>query len=116
MKKIKIIIISVALLTASSMSYATEIMNTKITMIMMDKKYAHQVYIKTSVPHESGAPECHRSPWSYVLKMDSELGKSMYSLLLSAYMFGKPINLIGNDTCAAHSSIGIEDLRRIELP
>ncbi|NRD72030.1 hypothetical protein HQQ94_01980 [Shewanella sp. VB17] len=113
MKKIKKYMLSVIVLTASSMSNATTIVNTKITMLKTDKKYSHHVYIKTSVPHEAGAPECHSSPWSYVLEMDSELSKSMHSLLLSAYMSGKPISLTGNDTCTAHSTI--EDLRRIEF-
>ncbi|MGD1336373.1 hypothetical protein ACP6H1_28785 [Vibrio harveyi] len=107
------ITISCLLFFCVSASHATEIYTTKITTLMLDKKYAHQVYIKTSKPHVSGSPECHASSWSFVLKIDTDQSETMYSVLLAAYMAGKTVNLIGSDTCNSHN--GIEDLRRIEI-
>ncbi|MCR9577116.1 hypothetical protein NB501_16815 [Vibrio alginolyticus] len=108
--------ILVVLLFTTHASNAGEIIDTKITSLMFDKQYSHQVYIKTSKQHDSGSKaDCQNSVWSFVLKLDSEQAKSMYSMLLAAHMAGKSVTLAGTGRCDAHRSHTIEDLRRVEL-
>lgn len=97
----------------TSVSNASGIASTKITSLMLDQQYPNQVFIKTSKPREAGSPDCQNSTWSYVLRLDNEKAKTMYSMLLAAHMAGKPVSLDGTGNCTSYRSV--EDLRRIEL-
>jgi hypothetical protein len=101
------------LLFTTSVTNASGIASTKITNLMLDQQYPNQVFIKTSKPRVAGSPDCHNSSWSYVLRLDNEKAKTMYSMLLAAHMAGKPVSLDGTGSCKSYQSV--EDLRRIEL-
>ncbi|MDK9758601.1 hypothetical protein KIV40_25225 [Vibrio sp. D173a] len=102
------------LLFTTSVTNASGIASTKITSLMLDQLYPNQVFIKTSKPHVAGSPDCHsNSTWSYVLRLDNEKAKTMYSMLLAAHMAGKPVSLVGTGSCTSFEIV--EDLRRIEL-
>ncbi len=97
---------------ASSVSLAGEVSNTTITKLMIDTNHGDKVFIKTE-KEPTARPTCHSSSWSFVLPLDNELYKNMYSMLLAAQTAGKSIELKGrNQTCSVHE--GIETLRRIE--
>ncbi len=86
-----------------------------IDQMMIDESYGGVIFIRAMGEAES-QPECSGSngQWDYVLPLKSELQKdTMTSFLLSAYMAGKRVQLIGNGTCDSFSSI--ETLRRVEF-
>lgn len=100
-------------LVLSSNSQAATILNTKITLLMIDKQYPNKVFIKASRPHNYKSPRCISSSWSFVLKIKNSFDKNMYEALLAAKINDSEVNLTGNKTCKIHK--GVEDLRRIEI-
>jgi len=115
MKKMGLII---ALIFSASLQ-ASEIANTKITKLMIDKNHnlGMAVFIKTDgVANRTLGLGCHDNvSWDYVLDISEEYGKQMYSMLLTARASQKDIKLVGvnQSTCDVYSNI--ETLRRVEL-
>ena len=102
-----------ALLSASFFVNAGKTNNAIIDQLMVDEEYG-MVFIR-AIGDTENQPECSgNGQWSYVLPLNSEIQKgTMTSFLLSAYMGGKRIQLIGKNSCDTFSSI--ETLKRIEF-
>ncbi|QDO85850.1 hypothetical protein FM037_24550 [Shewanella psychropiezotolerans] len=97
---------------ACSTVFASEIVDTTITRLMMDSTYGQKVFIKTAgvVTRDN----CHSTAtWDYVLSTDSEFGKQVYAQLLTAYAAKKKLKLVGSGVCIVNGSI--EGLKRLEL-
>ncbi len=110
----KRIIVLIVFNLIASVSYGSEIDNTKITRTMMDERYGQLLFIQVEHAPSRDSSHCHSNgTWDYVLSTESELGKQMFSQLLSAYAASKKIKLFGKDTCLLNSST--ETLQRIEL-
>lgn len=103
----------VIFLLLSNSSQAATLLNTKITLLMIDKQYPNKVFIKASRPHNYKSPRCISSSWSFVLKINNPFDKRMYEALLAAKINDREVNLTGSKTCKVHE--GVEDLRRIEI-
>ncbi len=97
----------------SSQAQAATLLNTKITILMIDKQYPNKVFIRASRPHSYKSPKCISSSWSFVLKINNKFGRHMYQALLAAKANDREVNLTGNKTCKIHK--GVEDLRRVEI-
>lgn len=65
----------------------------KVTQLHMNRDTGQLVFIAT----DSATQEmisCHtRTTWSYVLPLENELDKAMYSAILAAYVAGKKLSL-----------------------
>lgn len=95
-------------------SMASEISDTTITRIMIDRSHGSELFIQVAGDPARGGGHCHiNTTWDYVLSMEDELGKQLYSQILTAYAGQKQVKLAGTDLCDVHS--GNETLRRVEI-
>ena len=74
--------------------YASEVLDTKIAKMSINKEYGSFVFIKL----ETSAARIGCSTngyWDYTLSIQTDAEKVMYSTLLSAYMAGKNVSIYG---------------------
>ncbi len=108
------IIVGAALVSLSTFVSAGKTSNAEIDRMMIDEAYGGLIFIRVDGATEN-MPECSTNgTWQYVLSLDTELQReTMTSFLLSAYIAGKKVQLIGKDVCDKFGSI--ETLKRIEF-
>ena len=111
MKNIKSIAIVVGLF-ASTFSLAGSMTNTTITRLEMAKSQENWILVDAS---GAKSADCSATGgWEFSLKTDTDYGKQMLSLLMSAYVAGKKVNLIGYSSPVCGYS-DIEELDKIRL-
>jgi predicted small integral membrane protein len=112
MKARKALIGVVALLSLNAV--ASDMRHATIQKMMVDTTHGDRLFIRATGTAGS-FPGCSTNgSWQYVLPLDTELKKdTMMSLILTAYVAGKEVRLIGKDLCDSFSTI--ETLRRIEF-
>ncbi len=93
-------------------AFAGEIRSAKIETLMVDRAHGAKVFIKLDKTHPTPI-NCHANNWQFVLDISDDLGKTLYSNLLTSYAAGKTIHLKGTSSCSLYPNI--ETLRRIEL-
>ena len=95
---------------------ASEILNAKITRLMIDRNHGAIVFIQTDgVSDRTPGAGCHtNSTWDYVSDLTDTAGQEIYSTLLAAKVSQETISLRGKgqSVCDLHSSI--ESLSRVE--
>lgn len=101
----------------ASMSFfvnAGEVRQATIEKMMIDSTHGEIVLIRV-VGNGFNISTCSvNSTWQFVMPLTTEVQKgAMTSFLLSAYMAGKKVRLIGSGICEAFS--GVETFNRIEL-
>jgi hypothetical protein len=65
--------------------------------------YAHEgdVVMFVACSHQ-GRPACSTIGNDWAISLATPTGKAMYAMLLSAQAQGKPVNVVGTDTCSAY--------------
>lgn len=85
----------------------------KVTKLAINKDIGSLVFVYTDAAKDS-TPACHaNSNWRYVLSLNSELDRNLFSMLLAAKASGAKVRLVGSSSCDVFSSI--ESLRYVEL-
>jgi hypothetical protein len=79
-------------------SFATTATNVKIVGMMMDKTIQYATYIKVT-PALTGQPCSSTAGWHFVLYDDSQHGKNMLSMLLTAQSTGQTLTIKGEGNC-----------------
>ena len=95
---------------------ASEILNSHVTKLMIDKNHGTIVFIKTDGTSDR-TPDtgCHiNSTWDYVADLTDATGQEIYSALLAAKASQQEVSLRGKgqSTCDLYGNV--ETLRRIE--
>lgn len=94
-------------------SMASEISDTTITKIMIDRSHGQKLFIQVAGDPVRSSGHCHvNTMWDYVLSIEDELGKHLNAQILTAYAGQKQVKLAGTDLCDVHA--GNETLRRVE--
>ena len=92
---------------------AGEINPATITKIAINKVYPGLVFVAAD-GEKSGSPACAPAgDWQFILSMQSEDDKRLFSLLTTAYVARTPMRLIGSNSCGAFA--GFEDLSQAWL-
>ena len=97
-------------------SIASEIKNTTVTRLMMDRAYGQKLFIQVEGTADPATRGCHTNQvWDYALATDDEVGKQLHAQLLAAYTAKKKVNLtgMGKDICIVNGNI--EGLSRLEM-
>lgn len=89
---------------------AGDAIQVRVQIVAIASNLGNQVYVKTSAP-ATGTCTTH-SLWTFVLSLDTAVGKNQYAMLLSAQARGAVLDISGNGTC---SSDGVEWLRSMWL-
>ena len=95
---------------------ASEILNSHVTKLMIDKNHGTIVFIQTDGTSDR-TPDtgCHiNSTWDYVADLTDATGQEIYSALLAAKASQQEVSLRGKgqSTCDLYGNV--ETLRRIE--
>ena len=95
---------------------ASEILNAKITKLMIDENLGTIVFIKTDgTSDRTPGAGCHtNASWDYVADLADATGLEIFSTLLAARASQQEVSLRGKgqSICDIHSKV--ETLRRIE--
>lgn len=97
----------------SSNAFATTVDSTTIKRLMLDRSHGEVLFIELQHDQVQKISCDDIQSWQYALDVSDEMGKKMYSLILSAYAAKTTIKAIGNDQCSLHDRV--ETLNRIEL-
>lgn len=104
----KYLIVLLAVVLVSTV-HASEVLDTKIVQMSINKQYGSYVFIKleNSAARISCSTNGH---WDYTLSIQTEADKAMYSTLLSAYMAGKKVNIYGFSTPVCNEFPSVESM------
>ena len=83
--------------------------DTKVLKIMTDKNIPNSVFVKTAATIAN--KPCGSTDWDYVIYDDTQMGKNMLSILLTAYSTGSLVTIQGEGACSGDT----EKLLRIYL-
>jgi hypothetical protein len=75
-----------------------------------DLSYPNLVFVQFAAP-ATKAPCATNPNVDYVLDVSSATGKTLYSMLLTAYAAQTPVKIGGYDTCNLAASVLAEDVR-----
>ena len=107
----------IAALVFSANLSASEILNAKITKLMIDKNHGSIVFIKTDgTSDRTPGAGCHtNASWDYVADLADASGQEIFSTLLAARASQQEVSLRGKgqSICDIHSKV--ETLRRVEF-
>ncbi|EAQ64326.1 hypothetical protein MED121_04383 [Marinomonas sp. MED121] len=106
--------IGVLFFLVSSVLSAGETQQGIIDKMMVSTSHGNMVFVRV-LGNEVNHPTCSDNlTWQFVMPQSEEIQKGvMTSFLLSAYMSGKKVRIIGSGDCLTYH--GIETLTRIEL-
>lgn len=95
----------------SGFSVASQLNNVSVEAININKGLGAHLFIRTSAaPVQNG---CHTDPnWNYVLPLNDDLSKHIFSILLAAQTSKAKVTLTGTGTC---STWGVEYLTNITI-
>lgn len=110
----KIILLLTILAVFAKSSFATEASKAKIIRLDLAKSYGSVlIKLNTSTPIKAS---CHQNTgWDYVMPISSDIDKTMFSILLAAYMSGKSITIAGSDACSQPLVGAVETAVRVTL-
>ncbi|MGP9800279.1 hypothetical protein [Rheinheimera sp. NSM] len=109
-KQLKLFIIA-SIFTVPFSAYSSDIIDTKITQVLVGPEYGTNVYITIS-PKAAGVPTCQASSrYDYGFDASTESGKITLSVILASYAAQKNVWIGGKDTCTVNSTI--EDLKHV---
>lgn len=84
-----------------------------ITKLAINKNIGNIVFIYTNEAKDT-EPQCQtNNAWRYVLELQTDIHKSLFSMLLAAKAGGAKVRLNGNSLCDTFSSV--ETLRYVEI-
>ncbi len=96
---------------------AASYINGKVNSIAIDRAYTtDRIFIQIS-GDKSNTPECHtNTSWSYVLPLESDLDKTIFSMLLKAQASDDAVLLEGKSQASGHCNVhgSIETLNYIK--
>ena len=95
---------------------ASEILNSHVTKLMIDKNHGTIVFIKTDgTSDRTPGAGCHTNPtWDYVANLADATGQEIYSILLAAKTAQQEVSLRGKGQSVCDLYNGVETLRRVE--
>ncbi|WP_096086616.1 hypothetical protein [Agaribacterium haliotis] len=93
----KLLTLTVFLLI-SNVVYSNSVHGVEIIKLAINPAYGNYVLIKLDQPPERISCSENGS-WDFTLSLTSDVYKHMYSLLLSAFMAGKKIDINGTNSC-----------------
>lgn len=106
------IFIAAFLLFCSYNTLAASIDGVKISKVAINPTYGNYVFIKLdSAPDRISCST--NGAWDYTLSLETEIHKSMYALLLAAFMASKEVNMSGANTCSEFPHI--ESLKSFDV-
>ncbi|HMU65609.1 MAG TPA: hypothetical protein PKE57_00610 [Cellvibrionaceae bacterium] len=92
-----------------STAQASEVNDTKISQIGFNKQYGNFVFVK--LEKSASRISCSTNGfWDYTLSLEGDIGKSIYSSLLAAYMAGKTVTVYGLSTPACNEFASVESI------
>ena len=93
-----------ALLSSSVMANGS--VEGTVTKIAIDRVYNPPRAFIVVDGAKTGSPACHvSSTWSFVLPLQSDVDRDIYSMLLSAHATRRPLKLQGRGLCDIHTSV-----------
>lgn len=107
-------VLMVLLLVSSVSSFSNNVDNVKIEKISIKSSYGNYVFVKLETAPER-APCSTNGGWDYTLSLETETHKSMYSMLLAAYMSGAKVNVHGFTSPVCNEFPHIESIDGIYL-
>jgi hypothetical protein len=108
MKKLAILILFLA-----NKSFAGMVEEGKVIAIAFNSELGNFAFVRTDVA-KNNVPACHTNAnWTFVLPVGTEVGRNMYSALLTAKAAGTKVRIGGSDTCSSFPSV--EALTYVEL-
>lgn len=107
-------ILILVLMFSSVTSWASSIDGVKIEKISIKSSYGNYVFVKLATAPERATCSTNGG-WDYTLSLETETYKSMYSMLLAAYMSGNKVNIHGFTTPTCNEFPHIESIDGIYL-
>lgn len=110
--------ILLAILLIPEIAMPTTLSAVQIEKLNLNRSLGSKIFIRTSAsPQEQTRIECHTdNNWNFVLPLESDLDKSIYSSLLAALASGKTVTLTGTNGCDESSGYStIETLKNFTI-
>ncbi len=105
------LVLAISIAACSSFSAASAV-NSTITSLMVDKNYTGRAFV--NLAHAPTGTCTTNTAWEFVLDTSDEMGKLIYTNLLTLYATGNTATFTGTGLCDEPHA-GIEQLRRVEL-
>jgi hypothetical protein len=106
--------IGLVLLAIGSVAYATsDIANTTIADLSINKAYGSFVFIKVAASPANPAACSTNGGWHFTLPLSTAADQQLYAMLLAAFASGATVDMSGMGACNEHGAI--ESIRSMRI-
>ena len=95
-----------SLAAVNEASAGSDVYNTTITAISIDKQYGNFAFIKLA-NNPTGSPSCATliNSWTYTLPLANPGDREIYAALLTAFAAGLTVSMSGTFVCSEHGFV-----------